>query len=127
MAQYALSLKQPWAELILQGKKDIETRNWDTGFRGEFLIHTSKQTDFEACQHFNIDPHSLVTGAIVGKAELLSIKEYLTSLQFEADNHRHASRFLGFSRPRFGFILTNIQRLEPKPYKGDLGFFRVDI
>jgi len=36
----ALSLKQPFAELILQGKKTIELRKWNTKFRGEFLIDT---------------------------------------------------------------------------------------
>lgn len=36
-----LSLKQPFAELILSGKKKIELRKWNTSFRGEFLIHAS--------------------------------------------------------------------------------------
>ena len=44
----ALSIKQPYAELILQGKKKIELRKWNTNFRGEFLIHASKIPDLEA-------------------------------------------------------------------------------
>src|ERR1041385_6407776 len=31
----ALSLKQPWAELMVQGKKTVELRNWKTKFRGD--------------------------------------------------------------------------------------------
>ena len=34
-----LSICQPFAELIIQNKKTIELRKWNTSFRGEFLIH----------------------------------------------------------------------------------------
>lgn len=44
----ALSLKQPWAELVVSGKKIIEIRKWNTKFRGEFLIHASRNTDAKA-------------------------------------------------------------------------------
>ena len=49
-----LSLKQPWAELILLGRKTIEVRKWNTAFRGEFLIHASGNTDEEAMK---LDPY----------------------------------------------------------------------
>ena len=38
-----LSVCQPFAELIVQGKKTIELRKWNTKFRGEFLIHAAKK------------------------------------------------------------------------------------
>lgn len=38
----ALSIKQPWAELIASGKKDIENRTWKTNYRGRVLIHATK-------------------------------------------------------------------------------------
>jgi ASC-1-like (ASCH) protein len=34
-----LSLRQPYAELIIAGRKTIEPRKWNTQFRGEFLVH----------------------------------------------------------------------------------------
>jgi len=37
----ALSMKQPVPELILQKKKTIELRKWNTKFRGKFLLHAS--------------------------------------------------------------------------------------
>jgi len=39
----ALSLKQPWASLIAQGKKTIETRAWGTRYRGPIVICSSQQ------------------------------------------------------------------------------------
>ena len=36
-----ISLLQPWAQLVVLGAKKIETRSWNTAFRGELLIHAS--------------------------------------------------------------------------------------
>ena len=40
----ALSVKEPWASLIRSGKKTIETRTWNTNYRGKLLICTSQKT-----------------------------------------------------------------------------------
>lgn len=37
----ALSIKQPWAQLISLGVKPIENRTWPTNFRGRIYIHAS--------------------------------------------------------------------------------------
>jgi hypothetical protein len=50
-----LSLKQPYAELLVSGKKTIELRNWNTSFRGKFLIHASKNIDKERLDSLGID------------------------------------------------------------------------
>ena len=63
-----LSLKQPYAELLVSGKKTIEVRKWKTKFRGQFHVHASKNIDEEACKRLKIDQTKLVTGAIIGKA-----------------------------------------------------------
>lgn len=39
----ALSIKEPWASLILRGEKTIETRTWQTKHRGDVLICASKK------------------------------------------------------------------------------------
>jgi len=70
----ALSLKQPWAELIVSGRKTIEIRKWNTHFRGEFLIHASKNTNKKAETEHGFQ--DLPTGCIVGKAKLLDVKKY---------------------------------------------------
>ncbi len=38
----ALTVKQPWAGLIIAGGKDIENRTWRTSYRGRVLIHAAK-------------------------------------------------------------------------------------
>ena len=79
----ALSIKQPFAELILQGKKKIELRKWNTKFRGEFLIHAPKTPDERAMKEFGFS--ELPLGVIVGKAELVEVKEYKGEAENKAD------------------------------------------
>lgn len=38
----ALSIRQPWASLIVMGIKDIENRTWPTRHRGSVLVHAAK-------------------------------------------------------------------------------------
>ncbi|MDA3812364.1 MAG: ASCH domain-containing protein [Spirochaetaceae bacterium] len=43
----ALSVRQPWANLIVHGIKDVENRSRRTNFRGRILIHSPKIEDKE--------------------------------------------------------------------------------
>ncbi len=114
----ALSLKQPFAELILQGRKKIELRKWNTKFRGEFLIHASKKPDEKSMKKFGFD--SLPLGCIVGKATLKDVKIYKDNEEFKNDKNLHlASEEWG----SYGFILSNIQRIKQIPCKGSLRFW----
>lgn len=122
---YALSLKQPWLELILQGRKTVETRNWNTRFRGEFYLHASRQVDKNACNEFGIDPSKLVTGAIVGKATLVRVKRYGTKKEFLKENKQHLAGGLPFTKVKYGYVLKKVQRVTAIPCKGKLRFFKV--
>jgi len=114
----ALSLKQPFAELILQGKKIIELRNWNTKFRGEFLIHASKKPDEKAMEKFGFE--NLPCGFIVGKAILIDVKKYKNEEEHKKDNGLHlANEGWGM----FGFILKDVERVKSIPAKGKLGFW----
>ena len=50
--QRALSIRQPWAWLILNGYKDLENRTWRTDYRGPLLIHAGMrvETDKDAVE-----------------------------------------------------------------------------
>ena len=113
-----LSLKQPWAELILQGRKKIEIRKWKTKFRGDFLIHSSKNPDNDAMKKFGFA--NLPCGFIVGKANLLDVKEYKDNLDFEKDKDLHLATL---EWGKYGFILENVERMENIPAKGKLNFW----
>jgi predicted transcriptional regulator len=114
----ALSIKQPFAELILQGKKKIELRKWNTKFRGEFLIHAPKSSDKSAMEKFGFS--ELPTGCIIGKVSLVDVKKYTSEQEHQKDKELHlASSSWGY----YGFVLENPARLEKIPANGKLGFW----
>lgn len=43
----ALTLHQPWAQLVALGVKTIETRSWSTSYRGPLAIHAGKNTEYD--------------------------------------------------------------------------------
>jgi len=47
MMMKAITLRQPWANLIAEGKKTIETRKWRTEYRGDLVICSSKSPKIE--------------------------------------------------------------------------------
>ena len=121
-----LSVSQPFADLIISGKKTIELRNWNTNFRGEFLIHAPIKIRTEDCKRLKITK-KLVTGAIIGKADLYDVKKYNSSKEIKKDKKFHfASK--KFQDKTFGFKIKNVKPLRiPIPWKGQLGFFDVEL
>jgi hypothetical protein len=74
-----ISLLQPWASLVILGVKTIETRSWQTAYRGPLLIHASKgKKGSVVCkrplirQHLS-DFNELPFGAIIGSVTLTDI------------------------------------------------------
>ena len=119
-----LSLRQPYAELVAAGRKTIETRKWNTNFRGKFLIHSSKTIDKEISTLLNIDCSRLTKGAVIGVAYLYDVKKYTNKEDFLADKVAHLSD--NFSNPKYGFLLKDAKKLnKPIPLIGRLGFFNM--
>ena len=121
-----LSISQPFADLIVSGKKTIELRKWNTNFRGEFLIHAPIKIRIEDCKRLKITK-KLVTGAIIGKADLYDVKKYNSSKEVKNDQKFHfASK--NFQDKTFGFKIKNVKPLKiPIPWKGQLRFFDVEL
>ena len=121
-----LSVSQPFADLIILRKKTIELRNWNTNFRGEFLIHSPLKIRKEDCKRLKMNG-KLITGAIVGKAELYDVKRYNSIKEIRDDQKFHfASK--KFHNKTFGFMLKNTKLFRiPIPWKGQLGFFEVEL
>jgi predicted transcriptional regulator len=119
---FSLSLRQPWADLVVDGVKTIETRTWNTRFRGRFLVHASLRPDREACERFGVEPSAL--GAVIGEATLVSVKEYATEKEWRDDENKHKAWIPLGNKKRYGFELTQAKRTKPRPLKGSLGFFK---
>ena len=121
-----LSICQPFADLIILGKKTIELRKWNTNFRGEFLIHAPLKIRVEDSNRLRINK-KFVTGAIVGKAELFNVKKYTSKKEIKEDMQFHHTKYK-FQNKMFGFMIKNSKQFKvPIPWKGQLNFFEVDM
>ena len=126
LSMKCLSLKQPYAYLLASGKKTIELRNWNTRFRGKFLIHSSKNVDSKRSKFLGIDHRMLTQGAIIGIALLYDVKQYKDKVELEADYHKHYADTKKFGSCKYGFMVENANRFQnPIPYRGKSNFFEV--
>lgn len=107
-----LTIRQPWAHLIVEGTKPVENRSWSTNYRGLILIHAGQARDDEEARDFGLDPDRLDYGAIIGSAQLVDIVD------------DHPSPF--FHGP-CGWVLQKPQRLQPVPMRGKLSLWETTL
>lgn len=118
----ALSIRQPWAWLIVHGGKDVENRTWQTQIRGRFLVHASqgmsRQEYFEAAEFARSRGvtlpafDALVRGGIIGSVELYDCALYSPSPWYMGE---------------VAWALRDPMPLPFTPMKGRLRFFNVGL
>lgn len=120
----ALSFRQPWAELILQGRITIGLRTWPTKYRGRIAIHASQKVEEDVCAAYGLDAATLARGALVGTVEVVEMVA-LDDQSWVALRDQHLK--LGpFPGDLLGWRLENPQRLpQPIPMRGRLGLFNI--
>ena len=123
-----LTIKQPWATLIIQGDKRFEFRSWQTKYRGELLIHAGKGIDKEAVKRLEkYLPNELTFGKILGKVRLVDcIKispEFKEKLLKENSDIYTKSSF----QENYGWKLEDVEVFdEPIDAKGHLSLWEFD-
>ena len=124
----ALSIRQPWAWLIINAGKDVENRSRRSSYRGPLLIHASAtmtKADYEACVLFiagiprngnwRLPAYDVVRqqcGGIVGRVTMVGCLIASDSKWFVGD---------------YGYKLTDPQPLPFTPWKGQWNFFEVNL
>lgn len=114
-----ISIKQPFAWLLINGYKDLENRNWKTNFRDDILIHASKEVDtsgytFVKTNYPDIklpDIDKFERGGVVGKITITDVVEKSTSRWFFGS---------------YGFVMENPIKCKFHPCKGSLSLWDFD-
>ena len=120
-----ITIKQPWATLIVEGYKRFEFRSWKTNYRWDILIHAGKGIDKEAMERLKkYLPDEIPIGKIIGKATLTDCvpmsKDFADMLSKE-NNYIYTTH--SFSR-NYGFKLENVEKLDnPIEIRGQLGLW----
>jgi hypothetical protein len=104
-----LSIKQPWANMIVDGQKTIELRSWSTPYRGQLLIHSSKRP--------NIEP----AGCILAVCDLVDCRPMVPG-------DEEASGGCPWQPETWSWVLRDVQRIDPPiPARGRLGLWEYDL
>lgn len=125
----ALTIKQPWATLIMQGDKRFEFRSWKTNFRGDVLIHAGKGLDKEAVVRLKkYLPDELPMGKILGKVTItdcVPMSDEFAKMLSKENSDIYTSH--SFSN-NYGFKIENVEVFDtPIDAKGQLGFWNIEL
>ena len=103
----ALSVRQPFANLIADGSKTIEVRSRRTEYRGPLLIVSAKR------------PAVTPAGCALAVVNLVDCRPMT-----EADEPAAMSK----RKPdTWAWVLTDVRRIEPQPVRGQLGLFEAPL
>jgi hypothetical protein len=125
-----LSLLEPWASLIKEKVKYIETRSWATKYRGELYIHASKRklTNKNLIEYEEqldlLKDKEFKYGYIIAKCKLIDCK-YMTDELIEEVKRNHNEYICGeYKVGRYAWMIKDVEILEkPIPAKGQLGLW----
>jgi hypothetical protein len=106
-----ISIRQPWASLVVHGLKDVENRTWRTLYRGPLIVHASQRADDisaeEIERRFGVRPAGeLPLGGIVGMTDIVDCVR------------PHPSKW--YAPGCYGFALANSRPLPFVRWKGAL-------
>lgn len=104
-----LSVKQPWASLIVMGLKDVENRTWTTRHRGRLIIHASKSPDRDAMSLFDLDSSQTPSGCLLGS---VTVSDVVTDSESD-----------WASPGAFHWVLSDAHVVEPVDIRGGLSLW----
>lgn len=119
-------MTQPWASLVAQGHKRIETRSWRTNYRGPIAIHAAMGMPAGAKEFARLQfaleriPSPIPCGAIVATATLMGCRR----TEDVASQVGAELEFGDFTPGRWAWFLTDIVALPfPIPCRGHLSLW----
>ncbi len=120
----AITIKEPWASLIVHGFKKYEFRNWKTNYRGKILIHAGlSKENIDKFSDYNLD---ISSGEIIGEAVITDC--ILVSKEFDDELRKinslvYENNHVGL----YAFKLENVKKYDKRiKIKGKLGLWNFD-
>lgn len=117
----ALSVQQPWAELLVSGRKSIEIRRWVTDYRGRIWLHAASKMNPELERMFGVT--EVYRGGFIGSIELSAIVP-MTTDRWEQWRSKHLDKG-SYEHGMFAWIMAAPHRFHlPVRAKGQLRLFQ---
>lgn len=124
-----ITIKQPFASLIVAGLKEYEFRTWRTKYRGEIFIHAGKGIDKKAMKKFECYNLDYPSGCIIAKANLvdcIDVDNQVRSILKEKNPLVYGDIIKHTEWDGFAFELCNIEKIKPIVINGQLGLWNYD-
>lgn len=127
-----ISLTEPFATLIKEKKKKIETRSWKTSYRGEIYIHASStrvpKEWKENKELMSLIEDELSFGKIICKCNLVDCIEMTEEWIDKIKKEQPEEYVCGiYEKGRYAWVLEKIEPLEePITVKGHLGIWNYE-
>jgi hypothetical protein len=117
----ALSVRQPWAELLISGRKSIEIRTWAPDYRGRLWLHTGSKANPELEHLFGLE--GAYKGGFIGSIRLAAVVPMTSDRWIQwRQNHLGEGEHLD---GMLAWIMEAPQRFRaPVASSGRLGLFR---
>ena len=124
-----LTIKQPWASLIMGGYKRFEFRSWRTNYRGELLIHAGKSLNKEeALKLKKYLPEEIPMGKILGKVNIVDCvkcDENFKNMCLEENKDVYAKSTF---EETYAWQIDDVESFEkPIEINGKLGLWNYDM
>ena len=123
----ALTIKEPWASLIVNGYKKYEFRSWKTKYRGKILIHAGMSLEKDAAKRFSEYNLEYYKGAIIGEATITDC--ILVDTKFNEELRKINPLVYARSNhvETYAWKLENIKKYDKPIYiKGKLGLWNYE-
>ena len=123
-----LTIKEPWATLIIEGYKKYEFRSWKTKYRGKILIHAGMSIEKDMLERFKEYNLDYSKGAIIGEAEIVDC--ILVDEEFNEKLRKINKTVYGRSNhvETYAWKLENVIKYEKPIYtKGQLGLWNYNF
>lgn len=123
-----LTIKEPWATLIIEGYKKYEFRSWKTKYRGKILIHAGMSIEKDMLERFKEYNLDYSKGAIIGEAEIVDC--ILVDEEFNEKLRKINKTVYGKSNhvETYAWKLENVIKYEKPIYiKGQLGLWNYNF
>jgi len=117
LPKVAISVRQPWAWLIIHEGKNVENRTWPTGKRGPVYIHAGKK--FDRAGYLFLKEHDVKMPGIFSPGGIIGIVDIVDCVQ-DCNSQWAESEM-------WHWVLANPRPVKFIPCKGKLGFFRPEI
>jgi hypothetical protein len=128
---HAISLKQPWAALVVARVKTVEVRTWPTRQRGQVLIHAARSADdrpqgWALVNTPELEALAALRGGVLGVVELTACLKYHTAEAFAAAAGQHRNAPSWFRPGLHGFVFQNPRPIAYHACPGRTLFFTVE-